>query len=85
MDTLIECIGEVLPDGQVSLPEAVRQQLVATAPHAQLHLTIKVLASTPPAEQAAWDALLHMGEDASSGRLPDASTTHDQYLYRKES
>ena len=85
MDTLIECVGEVLPDGQVAIPEAVRQQLAATAPHAQLHLTIKVIAPEPQAEQVAWDALLHMGQEASSGRLSEASTKHDQYLYRKES
>ena len=85
MDTFIECIAEVLPDGQVSIPEAVRRQLAATAPHAQLYLTIKVIAPTPQAEQGAWDALLHMGQEASSGRLSEASTKHDQYLYRQES
>lgn len=85
VDTLIECIGEVLSDGQVSLPEAVRRQLAETAPHTQLHLTIKVITPTFEAEQAAWEALLHMGEEASPGRLPEASIKHDQYLYGKKS
>lgn len=84
MDTLIECVGEVLPDGQVSIPEAIRQQLAATAPHAQLHLTIKVIAPAPQADQEAWDTLLHMGQEASPGRLAEASTKHDHYLYQKD-
>ena len=84
MDTLIEYVSEVFPDGQFPIPEDVRQKLAGAAPHTQVQITIRLLHPTEEQEQAAWDALLQMGQDAGQGRLPDASTQHDRYIYQKE-
>jgi hypothetical protein len=83
MEKVIEYVGEVLPDGHLSVPEEVRQTL-ATTPHAQVQVTIKLLQPTAALEQEAWTAFRRLGQDASSGRLPDASTHHDRYLYGKD-
>lgn len=85
MDTVIEYVGEVLPDGQLSVPEEVRQKLAAAVPHTHIQVTIRLLQSTADQEQAAWEAFLQMGQDAGPGRLSDASIQHDRYLYRKRS
>jgi hypothetical protein len=53
MDSVIEYVGEVLPDGQLSVPEEVRQRLAATASHTQIQVTIRLLQPTPEQEQVA--------------------------------
>jgi hypothetical protein len=72
MDKVIEYIGEVLPDGQVSIPEEIRQTL-AVSPHAQIQITIKLLQADEERQQEAWEVLRRMGQDAKPGRLQDAS------------
>jgi hypothetical protein len=83
MDTVIEYVSEVAPDGHIPVPEEIRQQLAAAAPNTQLQITIRVLQPTVEQEQAAWEAFARMGQDASPGQLPDAALHHDRYLYRK--
>jgi glutamate/tyrosine decarboxylase-like PLP-dependent enzyme len=81
---VIEYIGEVLPDGHLSVPEEIRQAL-AVAPHAQVQVTIKLLQPTADQVQEAWEAFRRLGQDAGQGRLADAAIQHDRYLYSKES
>jgi hypothetical protein len=83
MDKILEYIGEVLPDGQVSIPEEIRQTLAAS-PHAQIQITIKLLQSDEEQQQEAWEVFRRMGQDAQSGCLQDASIHHDRYLYGKK-
>ena len=83
MDKIIEYVGEVLPDGHVSIPEEIRQTLAAS-PHAQIQITIKLLQSDEERQQEAWEVFRRMGQDAKPGRLQDASIHHDRYLYGKE-
>lgn len=52
MDKALEYIGEVLPDGQVSIPEEIRQALAAS-PHAQIQITRKLLQSDEEQHQEA--------------------------------
>jgi hypothetical protein len=80
---VIEYFGEVLPDGHLSVPEEVRQTLAAT-PHTQIQVTIRLLQPDAEQAQAAWTVFRQLGQDAAPGRLPDASTQHDRYLYGKE-
>jgi hypothetical protein len=86
MDNMIEYEGEVLPDGELSIPQEVRQRLAAT-PHAAVRVTIQLLTAlrTPAAEQAedAWEAFAQLGQNPEPGRLPEASVRHDEYLYGK--
>ncbi len=84
MDRVIEYVGEVLPDGHLSVPEEIRQTLAA-APHMQVQVTIRLIQPTAEQMQEAWTAFRRLGQDASPGRLPDAATQHDRYLYGKES
>jgi hypothetical protein len=44
MQRVIKYIGEVLPDGHLSVPEEVHQTLAAT-PHTRLQVTIRLLRS----------------------------------------
>ena len=83
MNSVIEYVGEVLPDGHLSMPEEVRQTLAA-APHTQIQVTIKLLQPDAAQVHAAWTAFRQLGQGASPGRLPDASTQHDRYLYDKK-
>ncbi|MGH7965060.1 MAG: hypothetical protein ACRERD_25155 [Candidatus Binatia bacterium] len=87
MDRVIEYEGEVLPDGNLSVPQEIRQRLAAT-PRAAVHITIQILAAprTPaltPVEDA-WDAFCQLGQSSDAGHLPDASVRHDEYLYGKK-
>ena len=88
MDNVIEYEGEVLPDGNLPIPQEVRQQLAAT-PHTAVRVTIQILAppQTPASEQLedAWEAFCHLGQSPNAGRLPEASVRHDTYLYSKKS
>jgi hypothetical protein len=87
MDSMIEYEGEVLPDGNLSIPQEVRQRLAAT-PHAVVRVTIQILTAprTPVSEQveAAWEAFDQLGQSPDPGRLPEASVRHDEYLYGKK-
>jgi hypothetical protein len=83
MQKLIKYIGEVLPDGHLSVPEEVRQTL-ASMPHTRLQITIRLLQPETAEVQAAWTALRQLGQDATPGRLSDASVHHDRYLYGKD-
>ena len=82
MDRIIKYVGEVLPDGHLSVPEEIRQTLAAT-PHAQVRVTIRLLQPDEGQVQEAWKVFRHLGQEAAPGRLPDASTQHDRYLYGK--
>ena len=84
MERVIEYVGEVLPDGHLSVPEEIRQTLAA-APHAQVQVTIRLLQPEVRLAREAWEAFRRMGQDAGPGRLPDAAAQHDRYLYGKES
>lgn len=83
MKTVIEYVTKLLPDGHLSIPEEVRQALTVT-PEMQVQVTIKLLQPEEALEQKAWEAFRHLGQNATSGHLPDASTRHDHYLYKKE-
>jgi len=87
VDSVIEYEGEVLPDGNLPIPQEVRQRLAAT-PHAAVRVTIQILAAprTPGPEQIeeAWEAFDQLGQSSDPGRLSDASVRHDEYLYGKK-
>jgi hypothetical protein len=87
MDNVIEYEGEVLPDGNLPIPQEIRQQLAAT-PHAAVRVTIQILPplQTSAVEQSedAWDAFCQLGQSPDPGRLPEASVRHDEYLYGKK-
>ena len=87
MDSVIEYEGEVLPDGNLPIPQEVRQRLAAT-PHAVVRVTIQILTAprTPVSEQveAAWEAFDQLGQSPDPSRLPEASVRHDEYLYGKK-
>ena len=83
MQRVIKYIGEVLPDGHLSVPEEVRQTLAAT-PHTRLQVTIRLLRPEAKQVQAAWTVFRQLGQDATPGRLSDASVHHDRYLYGKD-
>ena len=83
MNGVIEYVGEVLPDGHLSMPEEVRQTLAAV-PHTQLQVTVRLLQPDAAQVQAAWRVFRQLGQEAGPGRLPDASTQHDRYLYDKK-
>ena len=79
-----EYVGEVLGDGHLSLPEAVRKEL-----DLQPSALVQVVLSVPEADkeemQEAWKLFQEMGREATPGRLPKAAAEHDRYLYgRKE-
>jgi hypothetical protein len=83
VEKVIEYIGEVLPDGSLSVPEDIRQTL-ATAPHAQIQVTIRLLQPDTEQVERAWEVFRELGRDAGPGRLSDAATQHDRYLYSKK-
>ena len=83
MKTLVEYVGNVLSDGHLSVPEEVRQAL-GLEPHVQVQVTIKLIQPDAKQVQEAWALFRHMGQGAGPGRLPDASTQHDRYLYGKK-
>lgn len=87
MDNVIEYEGEVLPDGNLPIPQEIRQQLAAT-PHAAVRVTIQILpplqTSAVEQNENAWDAFCQLGQSPDPGRLPEASVRHDEYLYGKK-
>ena len=84
MNRVVEYVGEVLPDGHLSVPEDVLQSL-ALAPHMRIQITIKPLQPDSDEVREGWNALRKLGQGATAGRLPDASSDHDRYLYGKQS
>jgi len=82
MQRVIEYVGEMLPDGHLSVPKEVRQALTSVA-YTQLQVTIRLLQPEVEQIQAAWAALRQLGQDATPGRLSDAAISHDRYLYGK--
>lgn len=79
---VIEYIGEVLPDGHLSLPDQVQKEL-GLGPHSSVKITITVEDSRVLDEKKGWETFRRLGEDAAGSRLSDVSVKHDQYLYRK--
>ena len=75
--TLIQTLDEV-----VQQMNATRSQLIKEAiEHYLLKNQMTRETSIPPDEQKGWEAFRRLGQDAIGGKLPDASTKHDQYLY----
>jgi hypothetical protein len=87
VDSVIEYEGEVLPDGNLPIPQEVRRQLAAT-PHAAVRVTIQILTAQPtlaPEQvEEAWDAFCQLGQSPEPGHLPEAAVRHDEYLYGKQ-
>lgn len=82
----VEYIGEVLPDGHLSLPDEVKKKL-GLNPHCSVKITITVDTEEKPNPldvEKAWEVFRNMGKNATGGKLPNASTNHDHYLYGKK-
>ena len=80
---VVEYVGKALPDGHLSLPDEVQKEL-GLSPHSSVKVTIAVEDSHELDEQEGWKVFRQLGQNAVSGRLPDASTKHDLYLYGKK-
>ncbi len=80
---VIEYIGEVLPDGHLSLPDEIQKEL-GLSPHCNVKVTITVEDSHTLDEEKGWEAFKRMGQNAVAGKLSDVSIKHDQYLYGKK-
>jgi len=75
----IEYIGEILPDGHLSIPDEVKKELDRYETN-DLKITITIL---PSDEKRGWDALIQLIDNAGSSGLSDVSEKHDKYLYGK--
>jgi hypothetical protein len=75
----IEYIGEILPDGHLSIPDEVKKELDQYETN-DLKITITIL---PSDEKRGWDALIQLIDNAGSSGLSDVSENHDKYLYGK--
>ncbi len=80
---VIEYIGEVLPDGHLSLPDEIQKEL-ELSPHSSVRVTIAVEEPRKIDEKKGWEAFRRMGENAVAGKLSNASVNHDRYLYGKK-
>ena len=83
---VVEYIGEVLPDGHLSLPDEVQKEL-GLSPHCSVKITITAIAEEEPSpsdEQRGWEVFRNMGKNATSSGFSDVSTRHDYYLYGKK-
>ncbi len=80
---VIEYIGEVLPDGRLSLPDEIQKEL-GLSPHSSVRVTIAVEEARKIDEKKGWEVFRRMGENAVAGKLSDVSTNHDHYLYGKK-
>lgn len=78
-----EYVGEVLGDGHLSLPEAVREEL-GLQPSARVQVVLSVPEADSEAVREAWELFQEMGRDAAAGCLPNAATEHDRYLYGRK-
>ncbi len=79
----VKYIGEVLPDGRLSLPDEIQKEL-GLSPHSNVKVTITVEDSYALDEEKGWEAFKRMGQNAVAGKLSDVSIKHDQYLYGKK-
>ena len=85
MQRVIEYVGEMLPDGHLSVPDEVRQTLTAVA-YTQLQVTIRLLQPEEEQIQAAWTAWRQLGQDATPGwsggccRLPRSLSVRQSAL-----
>ncbi len=80
---VIEYVGEMLPDGHLSVTEELRQAL-ELAPDAKIQVSVTLRQPDAESSPDAWEIFRHLGQDAKPGCLPDAATQHDQYLYGKD-
>jgi len=78
-----EYVGEVLEDGDLSLPESVRKELNLQT-SARVRVMISVPETDPEEVKEAWALFQQMGREAVPGQLPNAAVRHDQYLYREK-
>jgi hypothetical protein len=83
MMKVIEYIGEVLPDGHLSLPNEIQKEL-GLSPHCSVKVTITVEGPRVLDEQKGWEAFRRLGQDATGSGLSDVSAKHDHYLYGKK-
>ena len=79
----VKYIGEVLPDGHLSLPDEIQKEL-GLSPHCSVEVTITVEDADALDEEKGWEIFRRMGQNAVAGKLSDASRKHDHYLYRKK-
>ena len=75
----IECIAKILPDGSLTVPENIRKKFGSDT-----HVKVKLALDTPSRldPQKGMQIFKSLGKNAVPGDLPDASTNHDEYLYR---
>lgn len=78
----VKYIGEVLPDGHLSLPDEIQKKL-GLSPHCSVEVTIAVEDAYALNEEKGWEVFRRMGQNAVAGKLSDASRKHDEYLYGK--
>jgi hypothetical protein len=79
-----EYIGEVLSDGHLSLPDAVRQRLsLVPASIVKVYITVENMEKECTAN--AWTLVRSMGRAAATGKLKNSAEEHDRYLYKKAS
>ena len=75
---VIEYIAEVLSDGSLALPDAIRKELGSQG---QVKVTLAVEMPSTPDPQKGWQIFKDLGKDAVAGKLSNTSTKHDEYLY----
>jgi hypothetical protein len=80
---VVEYIGEVLPDGHLSLPDEIQKKL-GLSPHSSVRVTIAVEEPRKIDEKKGWEVFRQMGKNAASSGSSDVSTNHDHYLYGKK-
>lgn len=78
----IEYIGKILPDGHLSLPDEIREELDLNF-RQDVRVTITVDIPHTSEEKKGWDVFRLLGRDASNGKLENASVKHDEYIYGK--
>ncbi|MEW5870285.1 MAG: hypothetical protein AB1894_13500 [Chloroflexota bacterium] len=78
----IEYVAQVLEDGHLSLPQELRRML-GLKPNSLVRVVLDVPEADKQKSLAAWEIFRSLGENAAPGRISDASSNHDQYLYGK--
>ena len=79
-----EYIGEVLSDGHLSLPDAVRERLNLT-PSSIVRISITHEIMEKEKVSKALSLFRSMGRTAVPGILPNSAEEHDRYLYENGS
>jgi hypothetical protein len=79
-----EYIGEVLSDGHLSLPDAVRQRL-SLVPTSIVKVLITLENMEKESATNAWNLFRSMGRTTTTGKLKNSAEEHDRYLYEKVS